>query len=137
MILRREAALRLNIPIEMAQRHGLGTWVSEADLAAIESDPPAWLAQSRANRTGKKPVWVRLECDVCGIGESVRPKKWWPKFTFISCEHHSIHDLAEPVQGHVRREFDGIGSRFIGILDEVPEPAAPETPADAPDQPSS
>jgi len=126
MISRREAALRLDIPIEMAQRHGLGTWVSDEELAAIESNPPAWLAQSRANRTGKKPVWVRLECDVCRFGESVRPKKWWPQFTFISCEHHSIHDLPNPVDGHVRREVDGIGSRFIGILDEPSE--APETP---------
>lgn len=124
MISRREAAQRLDIPIEMAQRHAIGTWVSEADLVAIESEPPAWLIQSRANRTGKKPVWVSLECGVCGFSEAVRPKKWWPRFTFISCEHHSIHDLPDPAEGHVRREFDGIGSRFVGILDEGPEGGA-------------
>ena len=44
--------------------------MSEAELAAIEADPPAWLVQSRANRTGTKPVWVQLTCSICGATES-------------------------------------------------------------------
>ena len=46
-------------------------------MARLDANPPAWLAQSRANRTGKKPVWVELTCDVCGSSEMARPKKWW------------------------------------------------------------
>lgn len=120
MITRREAALRLDIPIEMAMRHGISSWVSEEELATIEATPPAWLVQSRSNRTGKKPVWVSLTCDVCGFTESTRPKKWWPAFTYITCDDHGIHDLPEPAAGHYRREYDRIGSRFIGIFDEPP-----------------
>jgi hypothetical protein len=118
MITRREAALRLDIPIEMAQRHGIPTRLSEKELAAIEADPPAWLVQSRANRTGKKIVWMQLSCDVCGFTEAVRPKKWWPAFTYLSCDFHLLDELPEPAANVHRREVDGIGGRFVGIVDE-------------------
>jgi hypothetical protein len=116
MITRREAALRLDIPLEMAQRHDLPSRMTEAQLAEIETNPPAWLVQSRANRTGKKPVWVALTCSVCGFTEAVRPKKWWPTFTYLSCDHHGYDELPAPTAG-LSREVDGIGSRFIGIVD--------------------
>jgi len=118
MLTRREAALRLDIPLEMATRHGIPKRLTEADLDAIEQDPPAWLIQSRANRTGAKKVWVNLRCDVCGFAEDARPKKWWPEWTYLSCDYHSPEQLPEPVLGFARREVDGIGSRFIGIVDE-------------------
>ena len=52
MISRRDAAQRLDIPLEMAQRHGIPGWISLEDLAVLETDPPPWLVQSRANRSG-------------------------------------------------------------------------------------
>ena len=104
----------------MAVRHGIGSWVSDEDLAAIEASPPAWLLQSRSNRTGRKPVWVELTCAVCGFTESTRPKKWWPPFTFITCDYHGIDELPDAAPGHYRREFDGVGSRFVGVYDESP-----------------
>ena len=118
MITRRAATLRLDIPLEMAQRHGIPTRLSEAELAEIEANPPAWLAQSRANRTGTKPVWVQLTCDICGFTEAVRPKKWWPPFSFMSCEQHGPDELPALPAGFIRSEYDGIGSRLIGIVDE-------------------
>ena len=118
MITRREAALRLDISLEMAHRHGIPARMDEAELVEIEKTPPAWLAQSRANRMGKKPVWVQLRCDICGVSEATRPKKWWPAFTYISCDHHGYDELPEAAAGLSRTEFDGIGSHFIGIVDE-------------------
>ncbi|CAN5557919.1 hypothetical protein BH10ACT7_BH10ACT7_13450 [soil metagenome] len=120
MISRREAALRLDIPLEMAQRHGIPARMTEQELEALRADPPAWLAQSWANRTGKKPVWVQLTCDVCGYSEAARPKKWWPAFTYLTCEHHGIDELPEPTGAQARTEVDGIGTRFIGIVDALP-----------------
>ncbi|GHD39543.1 hypothetical protein D9V29_08010 [Mycetocola manganoxydans] len=117
MITRREAALRLDIPLEMAVRHGIPGRLSAEEVAELDANPPAWLAQSRANRTGKKPVWVTLTCDICGFTESVRPKKWWPEFAYLSCDFHGSDELPEPRPGHSRTEIDGIGSRFIGIVD--------------------
>jgi hypothetical protein len=117
MITRREAALRLDIPLEMAQRHDLPSRMTDAQLAAIEANPPAWLVQSRANRTGKKPVWVELTCSVCGFTDAARPKKWWPTFTYLSCDHHGYDELPAAAAGLSRREVDGIGNRFIGIVD--------------------
>lgn len=114
---RREVALRLDIPLEMAQRHGVPSRMTEAELDALLADPPAWLAQSRANRTGKRPVWVQLTCDVCGFTEAARPKKWWPAFTYLSCDWHSPDDLPQPAGVLARTEVDGIGSRFVGIVD--------------------
>jgi hypothetical protein len=119
MITRRDAALHLDISLEMARRHGIPSRMSEAELAELEAHPPAWLAQSLANRTGKKPVWVQLSCTVCGFTEAVRPKKWWPAFTYLSCDHHLPGELPAPAAGMYRREVDGIGSRFVGIVDEV------------------
>jgi len=116
MISRREAALRLDIPLEMATRHNIPTRMSEAEFAAFEAEPPAWLVQSRANRTGK-PVWVQLTCEICGYTEAARPKKWWPAFTYLSCDFHDLWDLPEPEVGKHRGEVDGIGSRFVGIVD--------------------
>ena len=49
---RRDAAVRLDISLEMATRHGIPSHLSEAEITAIEQDPPAWLVQSRASRTG-------------------------------------------------------------------------------------
>jgi hypothetical protein len=118
MITRHEAALRLDIPLEMAQRHGIPSRISDAEFAEIDANPPAWLSQSRANRTGKKPVWVQLKCDICGFEEAARPKKWWPAFTYLSCDFHGAGELPASVDGMHRREVDGIGSRFVGIIDE-------------------
>jgi len=120
MITRREAALRLDIPLEMATRHGIPTRLGEAQFAKLESDPPAWLLQSRANRTGKKPVWVQLVCSICGDAEAARPKKWWPEFTYVSCSHHSYDELPDPAAGLGRTEYDGVGTHFIGIVDADP-----------------
>jgi len=121
VISRRDAALRLDIPVEMLQRHGLPPKLSDAQVNELESNPPAWLEQSRANRSPKaRPVWVELKCTVCGFTESVRPKKWWPEFTYLSCEHHRIGDVPDPAPGLARSEVDGIGSRFVGIVDAKP-----------------
>jgi hypothetical protein len=117
MITRREAALRLDIPLEMATRHEIPSRMSDAEFSSLENDPPPWLVQSRANRTGKRPVWVALTCAVCGFSEDVRPKKWWPEFTYLTCDFHGADELPAPGAGLARTEVDGIGSRFIGIVD--------------------
>ncbi len=117
---RRDAAIALDVPLEMAQRHGIPSRLSEAELREILDNPPPWLVQSRANRTGKRPVWVHLQCDVCGYSEAARPKKWWPDFTYVSCAHHSPGEVPPPAPGFVRSEFDGIGTRFVGIADVNP-----------------
>jgi hypothetical protein len=119
MITRREAALRLDIPLEMAVRHGIPARLDESEVAALDESPPPWLAQSRANRTGKKPVWVQLTCTICGRSEAARPKKWWPDFTYLSCTEHGADELPPVPVGVRRSEYDGIGSRFIGIVDEA------------------
>ncbi|MFF2842352.1 hypothetical protein [Paenarthrobacter sp. NPDC057981] len=120
VISRRDAALALDIPMEMAQRHGIPSRLSEADLRQLQDNPPAWLVQSRANRTGKRPVWVHLSCAVCGYTEAVRPKKWWPDFSFVYCGTHRNSELPKLFLGEVRSEYDGVGSRFVGVVD-VPE----------------
>ncbi len=118
MISRRDAAQRLDISLDMAGRHDIARWITDEDLAALEENPPPWLLQSRANRpSGGRPVWVEISCDICGYTESVRPKKWWPTFTYLSCSDHDIWDLPEPANGLSRQEFDGVGGQFIGILD--------------------
>ncbi|MGO2746615.1 DUF5997 family protein [Microbacterium sp.] len=114
----REVAQRLDISPEMAARHGLDAGMSEEAVAALEQDPPAWLIQSRANRTkGARPVWVTLKCDVCGFTESARPKKWWPEFTYLSCRVHAPQELPAPASNQHRTEIEGVGSRFIGVVD--------------------
>lgn len=120
MISRHEAAQRLDITLEMARKHGLPARISEQELDTLRADPPPWLAQSWANRTGAKPVWVQLTCDVCAFSESSRPKKWWPAFTYLSCADHRPDELPEPADGMARTEIDGIGSRFVGIVDAKP-----------------
>lgn len=117
MLTRYEIAVRLDIPLEMASKHGIPTRMSEKEFDELDTNPPPWLAQSRANRTGKRPVWLQLTCDVCGYSEAVRPKKWWPTFTYISCVDHSPLDLPEPAGALARTEIDSIGSRFVGIVD--------------------
>jgi hypothetical protein len=118
MISRRDAAQRLDIPLDMAERHDIGTWISEESLAEIEQNPPAWLIQSRANRSkAARPVWVDLTCDICGFTLAARPKKWWPEFTYLSCSDHDIWDLPDPAEGLVRQEFDEIGGHFVGAVD--------------------
>jgi hypothetical protein len=119
MITRREASLRLDIPVEMAARHGIPSRMAEQEFAELEANPPAWLQQSRANRTGKS-VWVQLTCDICGYSESARPKKWWPDFTYLTCDFHRADEIPQPAPGLYRREVEGIGTRFIGVLDEKP-----------------
>ncbi|WP_223691563.1 DUF5997 family protein [Leifsonia poae] len=123
MISRRDAAQRLDISLEMATRHGIPSRLSDQEFDELAANPPAWLAQSRANRTGKRPVWVQLTCDICGFTESARPKKWWPDFTYLSCDDHPQGRLPEPLPGLARREVYGVGSRFIGIVDESPSAA--------------
>jgi len=118
MLSRREVAIRLDIPTEMAARHGIPARLSEAEVGRIDADPPAWLAQSRANRSGRNPVWVRLTCDVCGYSETARPKKWWPQFSYVSCDDHDDDELPDPASGWVRGRYEGIGTRFVGVLDE-------------------
>jgi hypothetical protein len=117
MITRRQAALALDIPVEMASRHGIPARLTEEELADLQSNPPQWLLQSRANRTGKRPVWVELECVVCGYRENARPKKWWPEFAFLACADHPESDLPDLADGLIRGEYDGIGTRFIGYVD--------------------
>jgi hypothetical protein len=119
VITRREAALRLDIPLEMATRHGIPTRMTEREFAELEADPPPWLLQSRANRTGKS-VWVQLRCDICGYTEAARPKKWWPEFTYLTCDFHRADEIPQPAPGLYRREVEGIGTRFIGVVDEKP-----------------
>ena len=122
MISRRDAAIALDVPMEMAQRHGIPKRMTEAELGEILDNPPAWLIQSRANRTGKRPVWVHLECAVCGYEEAARPKKWWPEFTYVCCVHHEAREIPVLGPGLVRSVYDGVGSRFAGIVDAaVPE----------------
>ena len=53
----------LGYALEMANRHGIPNRMSDAEFAELDSNPPPWLAQSRANRTGKRPVWVALKRD--------------------------------------------------------------------------
>jgi hypothetical protein len=92
--------------------------MSEAQFAELEQNPPTWLVQSRANRkAGARPVWTQLTCDVCGFTEAARPKKWWPAFTYLTCDWHDIGDVPPAAEGIYRTEVDGIGSRFIGIVD--------------------
>ncbi len=117
MITRREAAQILDIPLEMAHRHGIPARVSDAELGELLDNPPAWLVQSKANRTGKRPVWVQLTCAVCGFSEAARPKKWWPGFTYVCCAHHALDELPAPESGLVRSEYEGVGSRFVGFVD--------------------
>ena len=117
MLTRYEVAVRLDIPIEMARRHGIPPRMSEREYTDLDTNPPAWLVQSRANRTGKRPVWLSLTCAVCGYTEAVRPKKWWPEFTYVSCAHHNPADLPEPEGALARTEIDAIGTGFVGIVD--------------------
>jgi hypothetical protein len=118
VISRREAAQRLDIPVEMAVRHEIPARMSDEEFDAFEADPPAWLVQSRANRNPKaRPVWVTLTCDICGASEAARPKKWWPEFTYVSCDDHDIWDLQQPAAGLHREEIDDVAGHFIGIVD--------------------
>ena len=114
---RRQVAQALNIPPEMAARNGIPSRMSAEEVASLDANPPAWLAQSRANATGKRPVWVDLRCYLCDFLEVARPKKWWPEFTFIMCDFHDASELPDTPPGWRRSEFDGVGSRFVGIVD--------------------
>lgn len=118
MLTRHEAAIRLDIPQEMAKRHDIPARISEEDLAKLDANPPPWLAQSRANRTGKRPVWVTLKCEICGATENARPKKWWPTFTYLSCNEHYTDELPPVATGLRRHEVGGIGNGFYGVIDE-------------------
>ena len=119
---RRQVAQALNIPPEMAARNGIPSRMSAAEVAALDADPPAWLAQSRANATGKRPVWVELRCYLCDFLEVARPKKWWPDFTYVVCDFHGPAELPQPAQGWRRSRYDGVGSRFVGIVDSQDPP---------------
>lgn len=115
---RHEAAIRLDISQEMAKRHEIPARISEEELSELDNNPPPWLVQSRANRTGKRPVWVTLECVVCGVTENARPKKWWPKFTYISCTSHYDDELPDVAPGLYREEVYGVGTGFFGVVDQ-------------------
>lgn len=99
-------------------RNGIPSRLSQAELDELDANPPAWLRQSRENRTGKRPVWVKLTCEICGFSEDARPKKWWPNFTYLTCDYHNPQDLPDAAAGLSRTEVEGVGSRFIGIVDE-------------------
>lgn len=114
---RHDAAIFLDIPLEMARRHGIPAQISREELDELSANPPAWLAQSRANRTGKKAVWATLECVVCGQSEQTRPKKWWPAFTAIVCDDHEPAELPAVAAGRERTFTYGVGSAFMGIVD--------------------
>ncbi|MCQ9162911.1 hypothetical protein [Arthrobacter sp. STN4] len=101
----------------MAARNGIPSRMLASAVAEIDANPPAWLAQSRANSTGKRPVWVELRCYVCDFHELARPKKWWPEFSYVMCDFHSDRDLPAPAAGVRRSKFDGVGSRFCGFTD--------------------
>jgi hypothetical protein len=116
VISRRDAAIRLDIPLEMATRHGIPARVDPAEVERLDAAPPPWLAQSRRNRTGA-PVWVPLECAVCGYREVERPKKWWPEWTYLACAEHDEHELPAPGPGLSRSFVYGIGSRFNAAVD--------------------
>lgn len=116
---RRQIAQALNIPPEMAARNGIPSRLSQAEVSKIDKNPPAWLAQSRANTTGKRPVWVELRCYICDFHETARPKKWWPTFDFVICENHDDSQLPRPKSGSRRSSFEGVGSRFKGIVDTI------------------
>ncbi|WP_430593589.1 hypothetical protein [Humidisolicoccus flavus] len=110
--------MQLDISLEMAHKHGIPSQIESDELAKLQQDPPAWLAQSWANRTGKRPVWVTLKCDVCGKTESTRPKKWWPDYTWLSCFDHPASAVPAAMPGMIRSEVEGIGSHYVAIVDE-------------------
>lgn len=116
---RRDAAIALDIPLEMAGRHGIPARLEESELAALLENPPPWLVQSRANRQGKRPVWVHLTCIVCGRSEAARPKKWWPEFDFVFCDTHSPRELPAVPDGRVRCEYEEVAGRLTGVVDEA------------------
>lgn len=119
MMTRRDAAIALDIPLEMAKRHGIPSRLSEKEFAALNANPPAWLVQSRANRKpGSRPVWAQLTCAVCGFAEYERPKKWWPEFDFVHCAEHSPAQLPKLESGRVRVEYQNVSTRMFGIVDE-------------------
>ena len=119
---RYDAAVQLDITLEMARRHGVPSQMSQSELDELDQHPPAWLVQSRVNRTGKKPVWVELKCAICGFSEHARPKKWWPEFTQLVCFDHELAELPSQVNPAATREFTyGVGSRFTGIVETVPQ----------------
>ena len=119
MMTRRDAAIALDIPMEMAKRHNIPARLSEAEFAEINTNPPAWLVQSRANKQGKRPVWVHLTCAVCGFSEAERPKKWWPEFDFVHCAHHGPAQLPSLEAGKTRLEYPDISTHMYGIVDEA------------------
>ncbi|MGO2003447.1 hypothetical protein ACTXOR_13705 [Arthrobacter rhombi] len=119
MMTRRDAAIALDIPLEMATRHGIPSRLEESHLAALQADPPQWLIQSRQNRQGKRPVWVHLVCTVCGRAEAARPKKWWPDFDFVFCDTHSPSELSAVPAGRVRCEYEQVAGRLTGVVDEA------------------
>ena len=48
-----------------------------------------------------------------------RPKKWWPDFTTISCDTPRPDELPDPPAGFVRGVYEGIGTHFVGVLDDA------------------
>lgn len=119
-----EASIRLDIPLEMAKRHGIPSQISRAELDELDANPPAWLLQSRANRTGKKPVWATLSCVLCDVEEQARPKKWWPEFTLLACDEHDASELPPAEPGSSREFTYGVGTRFFGVVDAPAAPAS-------------
>lgn len=117
---RHDAAIFLDIPYEMAKKHDLPMFLTQEELEEINTNPPLWLKQSRENRKGSsKKVWATLECVVCGYDEQARPKKWWPEFTFLACDDHEPSELPAPAEGTQRSFTYGVGTRFLGAVDEA------------------
>lgn len=61
---------------------------------------------------------MHLECVVCGFAEVARPKKWWPDWDHLMCDYHAPYQAPEPPAGFTRHEVEGIGSRFVALVDE-------------------
>ena len=89
--------------MEIAQRHGIPKRLTEAELGEILDNPPASLVELR-EPTGKDPVWVHLECAVCGYEEAAGPKKWWPEFTYVGANIIPPRG-AHASDGFIRSEF--------------------------------
>ena len=116
-------AIRLDIPPEMAARNGLPSRRSARSERGADRCRPARPGSPSPGRTERvgKPVWIELSCVVCGYSEMARPKKWWPDFSFVSCDHHREDDQPRVPPGpSARAATTASAARFVGVLDEPP-----------------
>ena len=91
----------------MAKRHGIPPRLSEAELRRCRPTPRPGSSSPGPTARASAPVWVHLTCAVCGFSEAARPKKWWPEFDFVHCEHHTT-PTCRPWRGRVRCEYEQI-----------------------------